>query len=224
MSEITKITKELLQDLYWNKGLSTYKIASSLGVDRGYIRSRMKTLGVPTRNLSRAMMGLKKSKKHCDNISKANTGKVGLDKNHHWKGGRTKCNGYMFVKCLGHPEANKDGYIIEHRLIMEKQISRPLKEEEIVHHINANRTDNRIENLMLFPNNSAHLRFHRMMRKKSGKQVGLSRQKMTSPRDSTVESEPAQKTVNLRPLSIERVEVVRPCNPFGQPKKEVKKG
>jgi hypothetical protein len=33
-----------------------------------------------------------------------------------------------------------------------------------------------------------------MMRKKSGKQVGLSRQKMTSPRDSTVESEPAQKT------------------------------
>jgi hypothetical protein len=37
-----------------------------------------------------------------------------------------------------------------------------------------------------------------MMRKKSGKQVGLSRQKMTSPRDSTVESEPAQKTEDRR--------------------------
>jgi hypothetical protein len=40
-------------------------------------------------------------------------------------------------------------------------ISQPLKPEETVHHINGIKDDNRLENLMLFPNKSAHHSFHK---------------------------------------------------------------
>jgi len=64
-------------------------------------------------------------------------------------------NGYR-VMWKGHSR------IFEHRLVMEKCLGRKLKNNEVVHHINNNRSDNRLENLMLFPNNKAHLNFHKL--------------------------------------------------------------
>ncbi len=62
---------------------------------------------------------------------------------------RYKCRGYWFVKCSNHPNSNPKGYMLEHRLIMEKKIGRLLKNGEIVHHKNGKTNDNRIENLEL---------------------------------------------------------------------------
>lgn len=69
-----------------------------------------------------------------------------------WKGGSCKHrDGYILKYILGHNHPNliHDKYILEHRLIMEEKLGRYLTKDEIVHHINGIKDDNRIENLAL---------------------------------------------------------------------------
>ena len=68
-----------------------------------------------------------------------------------WNGGRYKdrLNGYILIYNPNHPFANKKGYIREHRTVMEKLLGRYLRKNEIVHHRNKIKDDNRIENLEL---------------------------------------------------------------------------
>lgn len=72
---------------------------------------------------------------------------------------------------------NSKGYILifidgiwrlEHKYIVEQFIDRKLKKEEVIHHINEIKTDNRISNLMLFNNQREHSKFHNKV-----KQFGL---------------------------------------------------
>lgn len=62
-------------------------------------------------------------------------------------------NGYVLVwthqNSLYRTMADARGYVAEHRLVMAKSLSRPLRKGENVHHINGNKTDNRLENLQL---------------------------------------------------------------------------
>lgn len=58
--------------------------------------------------------------------------------------------GYVMVRMLDHPAVHVNGYVYQHRLVMESMIGRFLEKHENVHHKNGVRTDNRPENLELW--------------------------------------------------------------------------
>jgi endogenous inhibitor of DNA gyrase (YacG/DUF329 family) len=70
------------------------------------------------------------------------------------KNGKWLDHGYYRVSD-GH-----NGWDYEHRLVMEAHIGRKLTSKEHVHHIDNDKKNNKISNLMLFPTNSAHQKYH----------------------------------------------------------------
>ncbi len=80
--------------------------------------------------------------------------------NHSWNGGVKKVQGYRRLLKPDHPFCDSRGYIAEHRLVMEEHLGRLLTPEEVVHHKNFIRDDNRIENLQLMINQAEHYALH----------------------------------------------------------------
>ena len=68
--------------------------------------------------------------------------------------------GYTYLYLPSHPKCTKEGYIAEHRLVVEKKIGRFLRKKEVVHHLNEIKSENNIDNLMLFESTHKHLSFH----------------------------------------------------------------
>lgn len=81
-----------------------------------------------------------------------------------WKGGVTyfkthgNYTGVKYVRCPAEfrSMARKDGYVMEHRLIVAQAIGRPLLRTEVVHHVDHNPANNALTNLELFESNAHH--------------------------------------------------------------------
>lgn len=82
------------------------------------------------------------------------------DKNPRWNGGKRITRGYIQLFVDGE-------YKFEHRLVMEKHLGRPLNDNEVVHHINRDPKDNRVDNLQVHEKEE-HCKLHYPNRSKFG--------------------------------------------------------
>jgi len=69
-----RTTKELIYDLYWDKGLNQREIGERLGYAQSWIHNLMKKFGIPSRTIGEAQRGIPKWGGHrkCPWISKSN--------------------------------------------------------------------------------------------------------------------------------------------------------
>ena len=81
---------------------------------------------------------------------------------HRWKpGGQVASNGYVKVRVgKGHPLADPNGYAYEHLVVWCSAGNERPSKGWVIHHLNHDKTDNRIENLQAMPrgrHNAEHL-------------------------------------------------------------------
>ena len=155
---MTKLTKELLESLYWKEYLSITDIANKLAYSECTISRYMKRFGIFKRSpKERIQLAREQGKGNWDKIQGAN--------NPTWKGGRVKTDeGYIKIRLspndFFYPMVNKNGYVLEHRLVMAKHLGRCLQSWEFVHHKGIrhigieNKSDNLKDNLKLTINGS----------------------------------------------------------------------
>ena len=63
--------------------------------------------------------------------------------------GSINADGYRMLQRKGHPNASKDGRIMEHTYVLSQALGRVLEKGEYAFHKNGIRDDNRIQNLEL---------------------------------------------------------------------------
>lgn len=82
------------------------------------------------------------------------------DKASNWKGGKKiSRKGYVLILQPGHHRADMHGYVMEHIVVFENETGIAVQPNCVVHHLNGNKQDNRIENLCLM-SFSAHTTYH----------------------------------------------------------------
>jgi len=82
---------------------------------------------------------------------------------------RVSENGYYKVRSTDDPRSDRHGYVYEHRLVAEKKIGRKLASNEVVHHKDRNKKNNKPSNLRVM-GRSEHSKLHSRERsRQSGK-------------------------------------------------------
>lgn len=145
--------KKEISDMYYRKHMSINKIAEHFGATHTIISRRMDKFGI---------------KKYPVDVAKKKFESGNLAPN--WKGGRkVSKKGYVMLYRPNYPYSMPNGYVYEHRYVMEKHLGRSLKHDEVVHHKNFNKHDNRLSNLMLLTN-AEHAKLHaKLKREKKGR-------------------------------------------------------
>lgn len=142
----SRVEEAQVMELY-EAGKSTREIAKILGFGKTRMQYIVRKLG------------LSRSKSEALKLAFA-TGRITHKGNAHprWNGGRTVRNGYVFIYAPDHPRAKNAAqpYVQEHILVLEKKLGRPLAPDEVGHHINGVKDDNRPENLVAMHKGKHH--------------------------------------------------------------------
>jgi len=144
--------KEYICFLYVNKKLSIAQIAMQINrapstirlilLKKGLLRTRTEGIRIASKDGRTCVIKGKKrifTEEWKENISIARK----LWANENAKGKSLKPSGYIELTRGEHK------YKSEHKLIMETKLGRKLKKEEVVHHIDGNKTNNNLDNLQL---------------------------------------------------------------------------
>lgn len=130
--------KKYLYEEYVTKGKSADAIAQGLNVSSSVVLKYLKKYEIPRRS--------RNTRSSC------------------FQGGRNICsNGYVEIIIPGHPSTNTRGYVYEHRVVAEKRLGRYLRTDEVVHHIDGNKTNNAPENLIVL-SNEQHATLHSLLK------------------------------------------------------------
>ncbi len=118
----------------WANGATAKEIAAAHGCSVQPVRCALRK------------MGLRRP-------AKPRPGATAGDRNHAWSGGRRiRPDGYVVVWTT-------EGERLEHRVVAENALGRPLTDEEVVHHRDGNKANNSPENLEV-TTQSEHARHH----------------------------------------------------------------
>lgn len=97
------------------------------------------------------------------NRSNAHSG----EKCNFWNGGKGKTSrGYNLIFQPDHHRADSRGYVLEHILVFEQETGISVPDGCCIHHLNGNKSDNRIQNLCMMQH-TAHTVFHHTGAKRS---------------------------------------------------------
>ena len=164
---------------------SPAKVAKECGVSKklilnymdryGIVRNKRKTLGSEELDVIRKMAAdgcgapeIASAIGFTTTAIRVHAAKMGISIADPAHPGYTKTDsGYIMVWNPDHPFCDKKGYVRQHRLVMEAHIGRYLTDDEAVHHIDYDRSNNDISNLQLMTR-AEHSSLH-VVRKDSGR-------------------------------------------------------
>lgn len=150
-------SKEFLEDLYINQKLTRRQISEQLGISHNKLNNWFICLDIrlPEEELAIRVNG--QDREHVMKFKRTQVRRQQqlAHKNTH------KQYGYVLLYNPSHPFANNYGYNQEHRYVIESYLHRFLTLDEVVHHIDLDRSNNKIENLAMFPSDTEHISFHR---------------------------------------------------------------
>ena len=115
-----------LKRLYLDEKMSGAKIAKALGLRQESVNAALRRFNIPRRDMT---------KSHSKEL------------HYRWNGGRFLASGYWRIYKPDHHRADKRGYVAEHIVIWEDTNKRQLRRDEVVHHLNGKKDDNRPVNL-----------------------------------------------------------------------------